>query len=442
MLPSDVHGLTYEPFFRILAWTAITNVLFWCPSSLEQCDDNSPLLCKQYFQVKNVVSPIIKPYYDTHAAPYIDLARPYCEAVNGAVLAPAQAYAARHAVPRLLHAQSLASHQWQKTVEPQVEKVRQAARERYDRFLGPHVIAVLNASSPYYEIARTNSLQTYHEFLLPAYMFAKPHANTAYDAVSNFTTNTAIPSATWLLNKMYVFLDDALLPQIRSVYAETVEPQLVRIGQRLGRHKGSSKPKHQVHDGFSASETLSSFTKPPVSHSWPPSGSTSTITSSATPSNLYGASAGSSEAPIESSDPTQGPDLRRTDLLVEPPPIESNESEKRRLARIEITDDLVTWQDKFMNAAETGAQEIEEKIVEICEFTEGQEVDTVGKEVVTRFLDSLDEETAALRLEIMAIVENVPNKEEAADQVTVAVKRAGISLKERAQGLERGARQS
>ena len=435
MIPSGVHRLIYELFLRILTWTAIINVLFRCPTSPEQCDDNSPLLCKQYFQAKNVMSPIIKPYYDTHAAPYVDLSRPYCEAVNGALLAPAQAYAARHAVPLLLHAQSLALDQWQKAVEPQIENIRQAAREWYYSFVGPHVIAVLDASSEYYEISRTNILQTYHELLLPAYIFAKPHANTAYEVASNFTMNTAIPSATWFLNKTYVFLADAVLPQVRSVYAETVEPQLVRIGQRLGRHNGSSKSKQQVNDGSSASEPLSSFTKPPISHSWLSSASTLTISSSATLSNLQVASTDSSEAPIGSADISQAPAPRRTDLLVEPPPVESNESERRRLARIEVTDDLVIWQDKFMNAAETGAKEIEEKIVEICERTESQEVDTIGKEVLTRFLDSFDEETAALRLEIMAIVGSVPNKGEAADQVTVAVKRAGISLKERAQGI-------
>ncbi len=97
---------------------------------------------------------------------------------------------------------------------------------------------------PYVDIARTNALQTYHEFLLPTYLFLEPHALRGYVAASAFTTGTAIPSAVWAWNKTYIFLDGTVWPQLRIIYVENVEPQLVKIGQRLGRYNtsGAQKP--------------------------------------------------------------------------------------------------------------------------------------------------------------------------------------------------------
>lgn len=90
---------------------------------------------------------------------------------------------------------------------------------------------------PYYEIARTNALQAFYEYVLPSYEFVHPYAAHGYGVASDFTTNTALPTAYWAWNKTYVFLDTAVWPQLRVVYLENVEPQLVRIGERLGRYK-------------------------------------------------------------------------------------------------------------------------------------------------------------------------------------------------------------
>lgn len=419
---------------------AIINILFRCPSTIQQADVTSPLFCKQYLQIKDIVSPVIQPYYDTHAAPYIQIAKPYYDAIDRTVLIPAQAYAVKYASPRVEKAKKYGQAQWDKQMQPKIEQARATFVNHYDKKVAPHVRAATNVACPYYELAKTSALQTYHEFILPAYSIAQPHAIHACNVAYELTTKTVIPSTLWACNKTYVFLDDTVLPQLRALYAENVEPQLVRIGQRLGRYNGPPKPKHQVPDSVAASAT-SFFTRPlPVSAS-------SVVQASASRSTSSSPTKTSSTIASESTEATTSPDATvstaavsevsptRTDYFVQFPPVEPNESEKRRNIRIEVTNDLIMWQDKFINAAEVGAKEIEQKVVDICERMETQEIKITGKAIVDRFVESLDQETANLRIEIMNIIETSLSSDDAVEKITAAVKKTGIELKEKAQKI-------
>jgi NAD(P)H-dependent flavin oxidoreductase YrpB (nitropropane dioxygenase family) len=52
---------TFNVVARLATWAAILTVLFRCPSSLEECDETSPSICKPYFQIKNTVQPQVQP---------------------------------------------------------------------------------------------------------------------------------------------------------------------------------------------------------------------------------------------------------------------------------------------------------------------------------------------------------------------------------------------
>lgn len=230
---------TFSIAARLSIWYSIFTILFRCPATIDACDDSSPRICKPYFQAKQAVSPHVTPYYETYAAPYVDLARPYYETVDKVVITPARDYAIIYGGPQLQKAQALGLAQWEKNLQPELVKYQALAREVYDDKVAPHVEKASVAVAPYYEIARSNALQTYHEILLPSYEFAEPYALQGYDAASSFTTNTAVPSALWAWNKTYVFLDSTVWPHVRDVYAAKVEPQLLRIVDRLGRYKGT-----------------------------------------------------------------------------------------------------------------------------------------------------------------------------------------------------------
>jgi hypothetical protein len=231
---------------RILTWYSIFTILFRCPASLEACDEKSPQICKPYFQVKQAVTPHLEPYYHAYGAPYVELVKPYYNTLDRTVISPSRSFAAKHGAPQLLKAQAYGQVQWEKTVQPQLHKYQSLAKTKYDETLAPHVNTASTAVAPYYDIARTNALQTYHELLLPSYKFLQPHAEIGYRVASTFATGTAVPSAIWAWNKTYFVLDGVVWPQIRSLYIENVEPQLHKIGQRLGRYHGQSNSPKSV----------------------------------------------------------------------------------------------------------------------------------------------------------------------------------------------------
>lgn len=238
---------------RLLTWYSIFTILFRCPATLEDCTDDSPRGCTSYFQIKQAVWPHVEPYYDSYAAPYVELAKPYYDTVDQKVLTPGWAYATKYGGPRVTQAQEFGQAQWKKNVQPELTKYQALAKAKYDDSLAPHVNKAYETVAPYYDIARTNALQTYHDVLLPSYVFVQPYAQQGYTTASTFTTETVVPAFAWTWNNTIVFLDSTVWPQLRYLYTENVEPQLVKIGQRIGRHNASNTQK--------VAETISRYAK-------------------------------------------------------------------------------------------------------------------------------------------------------------------------------------
>ena len=72
---------------------------------------------------------------------------------------------------------------------------------------------------------------------------SSPMPFTAMVWANDFTLNTAIPYTQWAWTTASVFLDRTVWPKVRILYGENVEPQLVRIGERLGRYRDGKKLK-------------------------------------------------------------------------------------------------------------------------------------------------------------------------------------------------------
>ena len=127
-----------------------------------------------------------------------------------------------------------------------MDKLQALVQSQYDKSVAPHLAQAGDALGPYCDIAKTNALQVYYEFILPSYVVVQPYVAQAYGVVSDFTTSTALPTARWTWNQTCTFLDTAIWPHLRAVYLENVEPQLVRIGERLGRYKTKVKSKSNM----------------------------------------------------------------------------------------------------------------------------------------------------------------------------------------------------
>ncbi|KAM0334481.1 hypothetical protein ACHAQA_001510 [Verticillium albo-atrum] len=421
--PSVIRRL-FSIVARLATWWTIITVLFRCPKTLEACDDTTPVVCRTYFQVKNTLTPHVQPYYDTYAAPYVELAQPYYSIANERVLTPVKGYATKYGAPTLHQAQAYGQVQWNQNVQPQLAVYQKAVTDKYEQAVAPHVTKLSEAASPYYEIARTNALQTYHEILLPSYILAQPYAAQGYNTASQFTTETVVPSAYWAWNKTYVFLDTTVWPQVRVLYVENVEPQLVRIGQRLGRYKEKSKiAVESAHDSINTE--ASSFVKP-----------ASSVLSSAT---------SSVESSIEST-PTVERDTHVPDAAevaqhdaseqVVAPPAGADESDLRKTARETVAEDLENWQTKFAKAADEGASEIEDRVEEISQRMIKENANEIGMALVKGLQTTAKAEVDALQKDIVVIVKNTGDDREAAEQeLNTAVRRAGLAIKEKAQEI-------
>jgi hypothetical protein len=187
--------------------------------------------------LRSAVLPHLEPYYNQYAASYVDAARPYYYTLDKRVLAPATVLGKKYGAPRVAQAQAFGQAQWEKNFQPQVLKYQGIAKEKYDQTLGPHISKAYDSASPYYDIAKNNALQTYYELILPTYNVLQPYAIQSYDFAHVFVVTTAIPYSQWAWSTGVVFLDRTVWPKMRILYGENVEPQLVRIGERLGRYR-------------------------------------------------------------------------------------------------------------------------------------------------------------------------------------------------------------
>ncbi|KAK3903193.1 hypothetical protein C8A05DRAFT_14837 [Staphylotrichum tortipilum] len=413
---------------RLLTWYSIFSILFRCPASLDACDDSSPRICKPYFQLKRAVAPHAEPYYHDYVAPYVDLAWPYYNAVDQRVIAPTWALAQHYGAPHAERLRVLGEAQWEKTVQPQVEKYQELAKAQYDEKLAPHIDRASAALGPYLDIARTNSLQTYHGLIVPAFEYVQPHLLEGYRAASVFTSNTVVPAFVWTWNKTYAFLDGTVGPQIRAVYTETVEPQLVKIGKRLGRYSTTKKtvPKTLTDSSTSASTgTSSSFTKPAASVP---------VTSSAP-----APSASVHHEEDKSTDPARS---RASIEPIPPPEIDEKleqEDPNRRSAREIVAADLQDWQERYTRAADEGAAEIDERVQEIAKKMIRRNARITGKALLDELRTAAVSELVMLRRAILSVV-GLANKdrlthEDATEEVIKAVRQAGMAVKEKAQAV-------
>lgn len=136
--------------------------------------------------------------------------------------------------------------QWTQTVEPHLLKFGNEAKQQYELKLAPYVDKGAEALSPYYGSAKGAAVHSYYENVLPAYNAAKPYALYAYGLGSDFVVNTGIPCTKWAWTSGAVFVERKVWPRVRILYGENVEPQLIRIGERLGRYRDGKKLKAAI----------------------------------------------------------------------------------------------------------------------------------------------------------------------------------------------------
>jgi hypothetical protein len=214
--------------------------------------EESPKICKPYLDAKSFIIPYVKPYYDSYALPYVENARPYAENFHQNIYTPAVNLTKHnydlHAAPRVDQVRLYGTRQWEELVNPQIQAGRALARKHYDSTLAPQIRDLTAFIRPHYAVVQEYMQHGYSSWVLPTYDITRPYAERIYNSGYNFSMEVGLPYAKSAWASTTIFFDRIIWPRLRILYGENVEPQLVRIGERLGRYRDGRKIKAVVDD--------------------------------------------------------------------------------------------------------------------------------------------------------------------------------------------------
>lgn len=187
------------------------------------------------------IEPHFLPYYHIYAAPYVDSARPYVSTINEHVYSPAATFARqnydKYGAPALDQAWTYGEQQWDGQVAPRLQSAQNSVSGLYKSEVDPYVQRAVSVVSPYCEKATAVATSTYGDYIIPLYAQSMPFIGKTYTSGQEVLTTTVMPYAQNSWSSAIYFTNSALWPKITGLYSENVEPQLVKIGQRLASYR-------------------------------------------------------------------------------------------------------------------------------------------------------------------------------------------------------------
>ncbi len=363
--------------------------------------------------MRSHVAPYVEPYYNSYAAPHVEKARPYVEKFNQEIYTPSLAYGKvsydAYGAPRVQRVQAYGQQKWTDFLKPQIDTAQAQVKKQYESNLAPQVNKASAAAAPYYTSSRNSISEIYNIHILPALEASRPYAERTYAFGHKLTVETGLPYAQSAWSSTVVFFDHTIWPKLRILYGDNVEPQLVRIGERLGRYRDGKKLKAIMEEDDSSSQ-LSSI-----------SSSMSSVVASVAPDQTSSSTTSESTAASGSSSTTPEEEAKQT--------------------REKIESDLKNWQEKFAKAADKGAEDLEERVKEITERQIKSQVHGVGEALVIQLEETSRSELAKLKKEIKVLVKKLPEEyddtdlEKASLSLSKSTRHAGVTVKDKAQSL-------
>ena len=400
--------------YRLLVWYTVITALFRCPSSFNNLNEASPKVCRPYLSVRSHVAPYVEPYYNSYAAPHVEKARPYVEKFNQEIYTPSLAYGKvsydAYGAPRVQQVQAYGQQKWTDFVKPQIDTAQAQVKKQYESNLAPQVNKASAAAAPYYTLSRDSISDIYKTHILPALEASRPYADKSYAFGHKLTVETVLPYTQSAWSSTVFFFDHTIWPKLRILYGDNVEPQLVRIGERLGRYRDARRLKAVMEENDSSSQLSSTS-----------SSISSVVTSVASDQ------ASSSTATTES-------EAANTTHSTTP-------EEEAKQTREKIESDLKNWQEKFAKAADKGTEDLEERVREITERQIKSQVHGVGEALVVQLEQTSRSELAKLKNEIQILAKILPEQYDDTDlgsaslSLSKATRQAGVAVKDKAQSL-------
>lgn len=289
---------------------------------------------------------------------------------------------------------------------PQIKVAQGKASDLYEASVASHVNQISAAATPYYKRARDNAAEIHTKYLLPAYTSSQPYFWKSYDTSYSVVAGTALPLASYAWNSAVIFVDGTLWPTMKGLYGANVEPQLVRIGERLARYREGRKLKAAM-DEVESSLSASPKTTP-----------------SPTDSPAQGLTAFTQAASSEAASTTA-----------------STSEQQIASARDQIAKDLREWQEKFASAADKGSEDLAERVKEIMDGLLNSEVKGEGEGLVVALEKTAENELSSLKTKINSIASALSDEAKSSDEENAesellgAVRTSGLAIKGRATAL-------
>jgi hypothetical protein len=191
--------------------------------------------------VRSHIEPYVLPYYDRYGAPYVEIARPYVQVVNEHVYTPAATVARRgydqYGAPALDRARAYGQQQWEAQVIPRLQNVKESATGLYNSTVDPYVQHAKDVVFPYYNKVNGAVITVWDGYVFPVFARSRPFIGKTYASGQNVLATTVLPYAQSTWSSVIYFANSALWPKLTGLYSENVEPQLVKIGQRLASYR-------------------------------------------------------------------------------------------------------------------------------------------------------------------------------------------------------------
>ncbi|EFQ91536.1 hypothetical protein CFE70_002620 [Pyrenophora teres f. teres 0-1] len=409
---------------RITTWYLIVTFIFRCPDSLTQLSDESPRVCKPYLQTRSYAAPYLDPYYETYVAPQIDKVKPYTTPVVTFAQENYQTYGAH----RVEQAKQYAEAEYHKTVRPQLLKAQDQVKAQYNQHLSQHVDKVTHVAAPYYNDLKASSEEIYHLTLLPAYERSLPYLRKGHAYGHHVLVHVVYPYVHTAKDTTWAFFLRSVWPQLRVLYGDNVEPQLVRISERLGRYKDQQK----VESVMSAVESQTALSSESLKHTPTVASSSASV---ASPSSTGGSGWGVLDDFFGSESASTASNDAPAHVKPEKPKLTGAELQEK------LNQDLRDWQTKFATAADKGAEDLETRVSDITKRQIDNAVNGHGKALLVKLEETADATIAKLKKFIKKTVAALPEDASEADleaaheKCSAKTRELGLTVKERAQDI-------
>ncbi|KAF2003954.1 hypothetical protein P154DRAFT_63512 [Amniculicola lignicola CBS 123094] len=417
---------------RLITWYLIATVFFRCPSSLQQISNSSPAVCKPYLQARSYVAPYVDPYYQTYVTPQIKKIQPYFDRLDATAYTPVSTFTkqnyAKYGAHRVQQVQVYLEAEWDRTVRPQLQNVQTAVQAQYIQHLGPHVEKITAVLYPYYTQTKDSMLEIYHLTLLPTWEAIQPYSRQAYAYGHHIVKHIIFPYARTARDAGWSFVTRTLWPQLRVLYGANVEPQLVRIRERLGRHRDQQKMEAVV-DAIESDLPDVSTT---IEVSVIPSVATPPVKSSDSGWDVFDKFWG---ADSSSTITTNSEVETKTATRPEEPKLTGAE------LREKLNQDLRQWQSKFAAAADTGSEDLEERVAAITDRQVENGVKGYGAALVVQLEETARSTLDSFKKFIKHAIESLPKQasesdlEAAYEKCVAKTRELGLTVKDKAQAI-------